>query len=273
MIAYEVSAFTRNDKGGNLAGVIILEDLLSDQQMQQISKQLGYSETAFIEVFEKNIFNIRFFSPEMEVDLCGHATIAAFHLLKDKGYITKKEAFQYTRAGKLKVIVKDDFLMETSPAKLLKDIHKDECAKILNINKDDIVNIPKIVEVGIADVMVVVKDYETLNSININKSDMIDFSNENGVSGFHVCTIEKGKYYVRNFAPVCGIDEESATGTANGSMYVYLESKGYLKGDEKVSFYQGDHMNLSSQINVQKIDDIIWIGGKANIIKEIEVYK
>lgn len=271
MLAYEISAFTRDNKGGNLAGVVILEELLSDQNMQDIAKQLGYSETAFVEVFEKNIFNIRFFSSEMEVDLCGHATIAAFHLLKEQGYINKEESYHYTRAGKLKVICKDDFLMETSPAKLLDDVHKDECAKILDINKEDIVNIPKIVEVGVADVMVMVKDYNTLDSININKQEMIEFSNKYNVTGFHVCTIDKGKYYVRNFAPVCGIDEESATGTANGSMYVYLEAKGYLKGDEKISFYQGDHMNLSSQINIQKIKDIIWIGGKANTIKEIDI--
>lgn len=271
MKAYEVSAFTRKNEGGNLAAVVIMDDLLDDQQMQKVAKELGYNETAFIEIFEKNIFNIRFFTPEMEIDLCGHATIASFYLLKQEGYITKEETFQYTRAGKLKVICKDDFLMETSPAKLLNDISKEDCAKILNINKEDIINIPKAVEVGVADIMVIVKDYETLDKIMIDKLQMINFSNTNNITGFHVCTIDNGKYYVRNFAPAVGIDEESATGTANGSMYVYLETKGYLKGDEKISFLQGDKMRLPSQINVQKIDNVIWIGGSAKLIKEVEI--
>lgn len=271
MLAYEVSAFTRNNEGGNLAGIVILEDLISDENMQQIAYKLGYSETAFIEVFEKNIFNIRFFTPEMEIDLCGHATIASFHLLKEKGYIDKEEAFQYTRSGKLKVICKEDFLMETSQSKVLEDVSKEIAAQILNIDKQDITNIPKIVEVGVADVMVVVKDYETLQSIKVDKLKMINFSNEHNVTGFHVATIEKGKFYVRNFAPAVGIDEESATGTANGSMYVYLETKGYIKGDEKLSFYQGDNMRLPSQINVQKRDDVIWVGGQAKLVKEVEI--
>ena len=271
MEAYEVSAFTRENQGGNLAGVVIMDNLLSEEEMQAIAAKNGYSETAFVEIFEDNIFNVRFFTVSTEVDLCGHATIATFHVLKQTNHITKEEAYQYTKAGKLKVICNDNILMEMSKPVLYDDLNKDECALLLGINKDDIINIPKIVEVGIADAMVIVKDKETLNKININREAMITFSNNHNITGFHVCTIDNGKYYVRNFGPACGIDEESATGTANGSMFVYLQSKGYIKGDEQISFLQGDGMDLPSEIVVKQIAETIWVGGKATIIKEIEI--
>jgi len=271
MKAYEVSAFTRKGKGGNLAGVVIMDNLLNDDEMQEIATRFGYSETAFVEVFEPNIFNVRFFTVTNEVDLCGHATIATFHLLNEEKYITKKEAFQYTKAGKLKVIFDENILMEMSKPILKDDLDKEECAYLLNIDSNKILNKPKIVEVGLPDCMVIVKDYETLQSINIRKEELAKYSDEKEITGFHVGTIEKNKYYVRNFAPACGIDEESATGTANGGMFIYLQSKGYIKGTEEILFKQGDSMNLPSEIAVKQIDETIWVGGKATTIKELEV--
>ena len=271
MEAYEVSAFTRKNQGGNLAGVVIMDELLSVEEMQAIAAQYGYSETAFVEIFEDNIFNVRFFTPTTEVDLCGHATIATFHLLKEKGYITKPEAFQYTKAGKLKVICTNNILMEMSKPVIKNSLDKEKCAYLLSVSSDKIINKPQIIEVGIADGMIVVKDYETLQTLEIRKDELSKYSDDNEITGFHVATIEKGAYYVRNFAPACGIDEESATGTANGSMYVYLQSKGYIKGDEEISFKQGDNMNLPSEIVVKQIDEVIWVGGQATIIKELEM--
>jgi PhzF family phenazine biosynthesis protein len=239
--------------------------------MQSIAAKFGYSETAFVEVFEPNIFNVRFFTPTNEVDLCGHATIATFHLLKELDYITKKEATQYTKAGKLKVIVDDNLLMEMSEPKTHDSIDIETAAYLLNLEVKDILNRPRIVEVGLPDAMIIVKDYQTLQAIKVRMDDLARYSDYKKITGFHVGTIEKGEYYVRNFAPACGIDEESATGTANGGMYVYLQMKGYIKGNEEILFKQGDSMNLPSEVAVKKINGTIWVGGKATTIKELEV--
>ena len=271
MEAYEVSAFTRNGQGGNLAGVVIMDEVLSEIAMQELANKFGYSETAFVEVFNDNYFNVRFFTPIMELDLCGHATIATFHTLKEKGYLQQREAYQYTKAGKLKVICQDNFLMEMSAPKLLMDVDKKQAADLLGIKEIDIINVPRIIEVGVADTMVFVKSCNILNQIEIRKQEMSDFSKQTNTTGFHVATIENNKYYVRNFAPICGIDEESATGTANGSMYVYLQSKGYLEGNEEISFFQGDLMKLPSEIVVKQSNGTIWVGGKAKIIRELEI--
>ncbi|MDL2211863.1 PhzF family phenazine biosynthesis protein [Erysipelotrichaceae bacterium OttesenSCG-928-M19] len=272
MRAFEVSAFTKDGAGGNLAGVVVMDNLLSDSDKQAIAKKYGYSETAFIEVFEDNNFNVSFFTPTEEVDLCGHATIATFHVLKENGYINKEVAYQYTKAGKLKVLCNEkNVLMEMSKPIIHEDLDKVECAEILGIESEKIVNIPKKIAVGLPDAMVIVNSNETLKNLKVDFSRMIAYSNKHQMTGFHVCSIEKNKYYTRNFGPAVGIDEESATGTASGSMYVYLQNKGYIKGNEEIHFLQGDIMDLPSEIVVKLEDETIWVGGQATIIKQLSI--
>lgn len=80
---YIVDSFTNQPFKGNPAGVCILKEELLDDQMQSIAKELGLSETAFI-VHEKKHYSIRYFSPKMEIPLCGHATLAASKVLFEK---------------------------------------------------------------------------------------------------------------------------------------------------------------------------------------------
>jgi PhzF family phenazine biosynthesis protein len=75
---YIVDSFTDKSFKGNPAGVCILSSALSDNLMQSIAKELGLSETAFVNLLtEENKYSIRYFSPKMEIPLCGHATLAA----------------------------------------------------------------------------------------------------------------------------------------------------------------------------------------------------
>jgi len=79
---YIVDSFTDKPFKGNPAGVCILNKVLSDEQMQLIAKELGLSETAFIiQLKEPNRYSIRYFSPKMEIPLCGHATLASSKVL------------------------------------------------------------------------------------------------------------------------------------------------------------------------------------------------
>ena len=82
MKTYIVDSFTNEAFKGNPAGVCILELSLSDEKMQLIAKELGLSETAFIKKEpSKGLYSIRYFSPKMEIPLCGHATLASSKVL------------------------------------------------------------------------------------------------------------------------------------------------------------------------------------------------
>ncbi|MFW6119982.1 MAG: PhzF family phenazine biosynthesis protein, partial [Petrotogales bacterium] len=80
----KVNAFTDLIYGGNPAGVVLNPPWLKNEQMKQVTKKLAVSETAFVFPSRKAEFKLRFFSPELEVDLCGHATIATFFTLAEE---------------------------------------------------------------------------------------------------------------------------------------------------------------------------------------------
>ena len=75
---YILNSFAETAEGGNLAGVVFHADSLTEVDMRKIAAKLGFSETAFVMASDKADFRIRFFTPNEEVDLCGHATIGTF---------------------------------------------------------------------------------------------------------------------------------------------------------------------------------------------------
>ena len=78
IVVIKVNAFTESINGGNPAGVVLNSPELTEKQMAYITKQIEVSETAFVFPSKKADYKIRFFTSEIEVDLCGHATIATF---------------------------------------------------------------------------------------------------------------------------------------------------------------------------------------------------
>src|SRR5690349_21078056 len=100
---YIVNAFSQQGNGGNPAGVVPDAQGLSDAQMQSIANQVGASETAFILPSDNATHYVRFFTPTVEVDLCGHATIASWTFLRENNVHTLGAYTQDTMAGKLKI--------------------------------------------------------------------------------------------------------------------------------------------------------------------------
>ena len=99
---YTINGFSEDHKGGNPACVIPLEGWLEADHMQAIAKEMGLAETAFF-VPEKDGFALRWFTPDLEIDLCGHATLAAAHCIKTHlGYREPVVKF-YSKSGVLSV--------------------------------------------------------------------------------------------------------------------------------------------------------------------------
>src|SRR5690348_4728865 len=97
---FQINAFTSSSFGGNPAGVCILPSWLPDAALQSIAAENDLSETAFL-VGREGFFELRWFTPAVEVDLCGHATLAsAFALFFEVGY--QKESIHFeTKSGRL----------------------------------------------------------------------------------------------------------------------------------------------------------------------------
>src|SRR3990170_3903111 len=96
---YQVDAFTDKPFAGNPAGVCILLQPRDEVWMQNVAREMNLSETAFL-VRHDDGFNLRWFTPAVEVDLCGHATLASAHILWEIGILAPNEQARFhTRSG------------------------------------------------------------------------------------------------------------------------------------------------------------------------------
>lgn len=290
-IIYQVDAFTDKPFGGNPAGVVPDARGLSEHDMQKIASEMNLSETAFVKKANDNCFEVRFFTPKCEVDLCGHATIATFYVLAKKGYIRSEGrssifTMQKTKAGLLPVELyfRNDEVIEVlmhqgKPMDFGEIDSLEEISEILGIHMEQL-GIesaelkPEIISTGLRDILIPVKDEDILKSLNIDFKKMDDFCVKKEAVGMHVFSLDKldnDIVYCRNFAPSVGISEEAATGTANGALIYYLNKHNFLKSDTIIS-KQGQYMKRPSEIicKIHKDDnkDIIKVGGKAVIVME-----
>lgn len=279
-----VNAFTKEPFGGNSAGVVFYDEL-STLIMQKIAEELRFSETAFIKSLSKDTFNIRFFTPNSEIELCGHATIASFSALKFKNLIKGDGTyFIQTLTDTLPVHVLDDFIfMETSspvtePLQNT-DVFIERLAKIMNIHQNDVGDTfydlsPQIISTGLYDIMLPVKSIDVLNNMKPNFNALAEFSKEQGVVGVHAFSLNSDNCIAdcRNFAPLYAINEESATGTSNASLTYYLFlNKVINELNKDYIFKQGEKMGRPSKIVTKIIADPeikILMGGSSYIISE-----
>src|SRR5580700_5064437 len=115
----QVDAFTNTPFGGNPAAVCLLEEERDDQWLQHVAREMNLSETAFLRK-QKDGFELRWFTPAVEVDLCGHATLASAHVLWEDQYLNWDEQARFhTRSGLLTAERQQDGWIELDfPAKL-----------------------------------------------------------------------------------------------------------------------------------------------------------
>ena len=120
---YVVDAFTSEAFGGNPAGVVLLGKngaFPDDELMRQVAAELRYSETAFVQQNGPTEFTVRYFTPAAEVDLCGHATIATFGVLRQEGIVpTGAVCMNHTLAGDLQVKIGPRVMMQMAPPRLV----------------------------------------------------------------------------------------------------------------------------------------------------------
>lgn len=106
MEAYVMDAFSASLFGGNQAGVVLPDRPLTDAEMQQIAAEFKHSETAFVTRSPDGSVILRYFTPAGEVELCGHATIASFALLRALGRIGDGDITAHTKAADLTIGVR-----------------------------------------------------------------------------------------------------------------------------------------------------------------------
>ena len=260
MKLYIVDAFTTQRFSGNQAGVALLtseEPELTDAFCQAVAAELKHSETAFVRPTGPDSFRLRYFTPEGEVDLCGHATIAAFTTLREAEGLAPGTYRASTLAGELNIQVSDQAVwMDMAPPVEGRGFSSEETEELYaayGLSAADCPEgyAPMVVSTGLQDILLPVSSMEALEKAQQDERAVTELSKRYGVVGVHMfwpCLSEEASAHCRNFAPLYAIPEEAATGTSNGALTYYLYRRGKLAAGAENRFLQGEKMGKPSEI-------------------------
>lgn len=265
MEAYVVDAFTKTPYGGNAAGVVLLAQAYPpERDMLALAARLGFSETVFLLPLSDGTFRLRYFTPTAEVDLCGHATVAAFHTLVHFGTLRAGQSYTAkTLVGNITVDIDPDgcVWLDMAPPRELGGLSAEDTAALYAMfglaASDAGALAPAIVDTGLPDIMMPVASRALLAALKPDYSAISALSKALEVTGVHVFAPGDAAVtaYVRNFAPLYGIDEEAATGTSNGALSYYLYRRGHIRAGEVNIFLQGEAMGHPSEIRSRLTKD------------------
>ena len=207
---FQVDAFADRPLTGNPAAVMPLDHWLSEEQMQAIAAENNLSETAFTVPSERDDadFDLRWFTPVAEVDLCGHATLASGHIL-----MAGADVRFSTRAGILKVSRREGLLELDLPAATLTEVHEPELNRALGLPDG-----PAWLAAGCNDAAIVeVADEAAVRAM------APDFTALKKLPRMAVVTARGDTQDVvdRVFVPYLGIDEDPVTGSAHAALVPY----------------------------------------------------
>ena len=267
-----VDAFTTQPFGGNPAGVVLLDDVFpSEKFMQQVAAEFRYSETAFVLRNSETEFTVRYFTPAAEVDLCGHATIATFGTLYKLGIIADGTmCINHTLAGDLQVRVGEKVMMQMAEPQVIDTaVDVELLHRIMGVKSLHSILPVQVVSTGLPDIIMPVYSIDELNALSPDMDALAQLSDQLNVTGVHAFALSEDGYtaHVRNFGPLYGVPEESATGTANAALTHYLHHNGLMQAPAECRFMQGEAMQRPSVVATTLLEDgTIWVGGDSAIV-------
>ncbi|MBC8394299.1 MAG: PhzF family phenazine biosynthesis protein, partial [Deltaproteobacteria bacterium] len=201
---YQIDAFTSSVFSGNPAGVCLLDEWPEDAILQSIAAENNLSETAFL-VKEGDEYGLRWFSPEIEVDLCGHATLASAFVLFEYVDSSKDRICFNSQSGLLTVTRSDNLLVMDFPARPAKVCHTPEIlTKALGFT-------PTETHFSVRDCMAV---FETEEQVRQLQPDMQALCKLDSLGIIVTAPGKKSDFVSRFFAPRAGVPEDPVTGSA-----------------------------------------------------------
>ena len=226
---FSVNAFCKGAYSGNPAGVCLLDEWLSTDELQNMAAQLYLPECAFLFPGEKNTWSIRWFTPKQEVDLCGHATLASAHVLYEEGLVKPKDRLRFSsNSGELAAVMEEEGRYSIDFPLL-----KSRRAQISPGLVEALGAYPDEVHAG-TNVLCIFGEEEIVGEL---RPDYRMLAGIHGAQGVIVSakTSRIGYHFVSRYvAPKIGIDEDHATGSAHCQLAWYWGKK--LGKDKMVGF-------------------------------------
>jgi PhzF family phenazine biosynthesis protein len=268
-----VSAFVDERDGGNLAGVVLDRPDLSDVQMQSVAAQLGYAETAFLRGVDGG-FRFEVFTPTTRVPDCGHATVASFGILAERGRFAAATT-KFTVAGPRAIRVDDDgrIFMQQPPSTFSEGPDSRTIAASLGLSETTaFLAPPTVARHDVAFLIVPLPHAGQLAAAVPNMRAIEAISGTADVYGYYVYAPGETPDVdatTRMFAPRMGIAEESATGMAAGMLAAFLHermasSRASFAFDQGVFMHPPSPSRLLASITLDgSTVTTVWVGGHA----------
>jgi PhzF family phenazine biosynthesis protein len=260
-IIYQVDAFTSEPFKGNPAGVCILEKEMPDIWMQNIAAEMHVSETAFISGGTDE-YKIRFFTPESEVPLCGHATLSSAHIMFETGIVRKNKEITFSsKAGMLKVRFSDGWVVMNFPAYDLEpsQITPEICNYI-------VITPVELYRTTHGWTFVLLRNEEEVLKLNPDFR-ALKYSEYGDMIVTAPSSDPRFDFCVRCFAPALGIDEDPVTGSAHCALVPFWNKK---TGRKEFKSHQ-----VSKRGGILKVSlhgDRVEIAGQAQTIFKAELF-
>jgi PhzF family phenazine biosynthesis protein len=258
---YHVDAFANEPFKGNPAAICFVEKNASEDWMQKVANEMNLSETAFV-VHGNGVSEIRFFSPEAEVPLCGHATLSASHIMYERGLVNPDDEITFkTKAAELKVRKNGEWITMNFPAYPVNEVP-----------------VPPILEkmIGTKPLEFYKSEFGWTLALMENEQTVREMKPEfrmmkNSEYGDLIVTAkseEKGfDFCVRCFAPALGIDEDPVTGSAHCALVPFWNMK-----TGKKNFLSHQVSKRTGVLKVSLKGDRVEISGQAVTISKGELW-
>lgn len=258
-IIYQVDAFTSEPFKGNPAGVYITERMLEPDLMQNIAMEINASETAFVTPRGKD-FSIRYFTPVSEVDLCGHATLSASHILYETGMVSPGNTIKlHSKTGELIVRKEGNRIIMNFPVYSLREIDIPASFK-----RDTGLNALELYQSDYEWKLVRVQSEE-----EVVKADPNPDTIRNAGLGELIVTAASSRteydFVVRCFVPDLGIGEDPVTGSAHCALAPFWNMK-----TGKKEFRSFKASKRSGELNVILSGKRVEIAGEAVTVLKAE---
>ena len=255
-----VDAFTKVPFAGNPAAVCVLQEPRSEDWMRNVAREMNLSETAFLTP-QNGEFGLRWLTPAIEVDLCGHATLASAHVLWEDGLLTPgKQARFHTRSGLLTADARGDWIEMNFPVKAAVATEPPEgLLKALGVIS------PRFIGRNQFDYLVEVESEEQLHALKPDHTVLRNIS-VRGVIVTVRSSDPKFDFISRFFAPGSGIDEDPVTGSAHAALGPYWAPK---LGKREMTGYQAS--KRGGVVRVRMDADRVILGGQAVTVAHVNL--
>ncbi len=257
---YHVDAFTDRPFAGNPAAVCLLPAQKDDGWLQAVAQEMNLSETAFL-LWESGGFNLRWFTPVTEVDLCGHATLASAHILWEEDYLQPDEEARFqTRSGLLTAKQQGDWIELNFPAKEEEEV---EAPPYLL----EALGVPaRYIGKNVFDYLVEVDAEEVVRAMKPNIALLAKVA-ARGVMVTSRGSTGEYDFVSRFFAPQVGVNEDPVTGSAHCCLTPYWSKRLHKR---EMLAYQASARGGILRVRVE--GDRVILGGQAVTVMHGELH-